>query len=326
MLIPTPGAVKRPLPKVAFARPRMPNLYQQRLIIVSGKGGVGKSTLAAALALRSASLGQRTLVCELNTKERVSSLLGRPAAGPRISLLEENLWAVDIDSEQALREHALMTLKFESIYNAVFENRLVRYFLRFLPSLQELVTLGKIIFHLREKRPDGSFRFERIVVDGPATGHAISLYRVPEVILQTVPPGPLARETQIMRDLLVDESVTQAVLVSLPEEMPIQETLELHRDLVGQVRMKVAAVVLNGFLPPRFQPADLLALSGVAELAEVARNQLERASQSSLARERLARGTGLPLLEVPRLFHPHFGRAAIEQIAGLLAPLLEAPR
>ena len=88
-----------------------------------------------------------------------------------------------------MREYALMILRFESIYSAVFENRLVRYFLRFIPSLQELVLLGKILFHLQEKRPDGSWRFDRIVIDAPATGHAITFLSVPQVIIDTVPPG-----------------------------------------------------------------------------------------------------------------------------------------
>ena len=133
----------------------MAGLLDKRLWIVSGKGGVGKSTVSAALALRSARAGRRTLVCEVNTQERVSRFLERPAAGPEITLLEENLWAVDVRPQEAMREYALMVLRFETLYKTVFENRLVRYFLRFIPSLQELVMLGKILYHLQEKLPDG---------------------------------------------------------------------------------------------------------------------------------------------------------------------------
>jgi len=183
----------------------MSALSQQRLLVVTGKGGVGKTTVAAALALASARRGLKTLVAEVNTKERVTHLLGRPEVGPTIGSLEENLWAVDVRPAEAMREYALMIVKFESIYNAVFENRLVRYFLRFVPSLQELVLLGKILFHLREKRPDGSHRFDRIIIDAPATGHAITFLSVPQVILDTVPPGPLADDATCMRNLLTDQ-------------------------------------------------------------------------------------------------------------------------
>src|SRR4051812_29007651 len=100
----------------------------QRLLIVTGKGGVGKTTVAAALALASARSGLKTLVCEVNTRERIAPLLGKSESGPTIARLDENLWSVDLRPAEALKEYALMTLRFESIYNAVFENRLVRYF------------------------------------------------------------------------------------------------------------------------------------------------------------------------------------------------------
>jgi anion-transporting ArsA/GET3 family ATPase len=219
----------------------MSGLLDKRLWIVSGKGGVGKSTIAAALALRSARAGRRTLVCEVNTQERVSPLLGHRPVGPEVTKLEENLWAVDVRPQEAMREYVLMVLRFETLYKTVFENRVVRYFLRFIPSLQELVLLGKILYHVQEQRPDGSPLWDTIVMDAPATGHAISFLRVPQVLLETVPPGPMTREAMKMRDLLEDPTTTAAVLVSLPEEMPVNETLELHTALKEQVRVRTHA-------------------------------------------------------------------------------------
>ncbi len=300
----------------------MAGLLDKRLWIVSGKGGVGKSTIATALALRSARAGRRTLVCEVNTQERVSRFLERPAAGPHITLLEENLWAVDVRPQESMREYALMVLRFETLYKAVFENRLVRYFLRFIPSLQELVMLGKILYHLQEELPDGRARFETLVLDAPATGHAITFLNVPQVLLRTVPPGPLARDALKMRDLLVDPQLTAAVLVAMPEELPVNEALELHAALRDQVNIRTHAAVLNAAFSERFSEGDLEALAGTPELHRVAKAYHDRVAQAVLAGTKLERNLHAPVYTVPRIFAPTFGRQAIEQVMVHLEPLV----
>jgi anion-transporting ArsA/GET3 family ATPase len=287
-------------------------LEQQRLIIVTGKGGVGKTTVAAALALKSAADGKRTLVCEVNTKERISPLLGHGVVGSEITHIEPNLWAVDVQPSQALKEYALMTLKFERLYNAVFENNLVHYFLRFIPSISELVMLGKILFHVREKRADGQFRFERIVVDAPATGHAISFLSVPQVIIDTVPPGAMAADATWMRDLLVSKETTASVLVALPEELPINEALELHKRLESQVRLHTALMILNQTVDARFDP-DFIA-STPQSLRFLATHHHQTVAFSRVCSGRLQQA-GVPVLELPKRFVSQFGRSSIEALS-----------
>lgn len=287
-------------------------LDKQRLIVVTGKGGVGKTTIAAALALESAAQGQKTLICEVNTKERIAPLLVGKEAGPELTQIEPNLWAVDVRPHEAMREYALMILKFESIYKAVFENRLVKYFLRFIPSLQELVLLGKILYHLRDTDDAGKPRFDRVIIDAPATGHAISFLSVPQVILDTVPPGALANDATWMRDLLIDPAMSAVVLVSLPEELPVNETIELADALKTRVRVRPAATVLNAFTTERFTPEQRAEVP--AELIATFDRHRVLSEASRVAIERLAM-LELPITTVPRMHVTEFNRSSIEEIS-----------
>jgi anion-transporting ArsA/GET3 family ATPase len=295
----------------------------KRLLLVSGKGGVGKSTVAAALASASARAGLKTLVAEVNTQERITRLLGKPEVGPEVSQIDENLWAVNVRPEEAMREYALMTLKFKTVYKAVFENRFVRYFLRFIPSLQELVLLGKILFHVQERGPDGRHRFDRVIIDAPATGHAISFFSVPQVLVDTVPSGPMSAEAEKMRDLLTNPAITAAVLVALPEEMPINETIELEQTLRQKVRITTGAVVLNGFIPERFTPSELTQIATeAAALSPLALSHDARERLSADAVRRLEAAIDAPVQTVVRLYQKSFGPRAIADVAGQLQPLL----
>lgn len=298
----------------------MASLFDQRLWIVSGKGGVGKSTVSAGLALASAQAGRKTLVCELNVQERIAPSLGHAPAGPELKQIEKNLWAVNILPADAMREYALLILRFESLYKAVFENRLVRQFLRFIPSLQELVMLGKVLYHVQEKQPDGQWRYDTVVVDAPSTGHALSLLRLPQVLLDTVPPGPLATESEKMRDLLVDPNVTAAVCVSIPEEMPVNETLELVEGLKTRARVSPRAIVLNQHVASRFSADDLARLQSHPKALQLAQIHEARASASAQAMTALERAR-LPIFTLPFLPARSVGRTELLALIPLLEPL-----
>ena len=300
----------------------MSSLLDKRLLVVIGKGGVGKSTVSAALALAASRRGKRVLVCEVNTKERVSALLEARPAGAQIARLEENIDAVDVEPEAAMREYALGILKFRSIYAAVFENRLVRYFLRAIPSLAETVLLGKILFHVKERLPDGRPRYDLVIIDSPATGHGLSLLRLPQVLLATVPPGPMANEARWMQAMLVDALQTAAVLVSLPEELPVNETIELQRALRDLIGMRCAALVLNGTVERRLSPEERERLrEAPPALAPLAHAVLLREGSAELSEryaQKLAVDIELPQIRVPFLFTRRLGRSEIERISLIL--------
>ncbi|MFN0062013.1 MAG: ArsA family ATPase [Myxococcaceae bacterium] len=299
----------------------MNDLLRQRLWIVSGKGGVGKTTLSAALALAAHQQGRRTLVCQVGAEERIAPLLGHPRCGPVLKEIEPNLWAVAITPEEALHEYGLMVLRFERVSKAVFENKLVQQFVRFLPSLAELMMLGKVLFHVREKSDSQAWRFDTIVLDAPATGHAVSFLGVPQALLDTVPKGPLFDQAQTMRNVLVDPKTTAAILATLPEEMPVNEALELHQTLTERLAIRVGGILLNAFEAERFLPEEMAQLSASPELAVPLATQraLQQASRDAL--ERLT-PCGVPICTLPRLRQSGLDRASIEALARTLTPWL----
>jgi anion-transporting ArsA/GET3 family ATPase len=295
----------------------MSGLLDRRLLLVTGKGGVGKSTVAASLALRLASAGLRTLLCEVNTGGRLGRRLGHREVGADVTSVEPNLSMVDLQPDAAMREYVLSKIRLERVYRAVFENRMVRYFLRFIPALAETVMLGKVLWHLRQW-PDATGGFDRIVLDLPATGHALTLLGVPQSLLSALPTGPMASEAGWMRDLLVDPVVTAAVLVSLPEELPVNETLELSQALRSRLRIRVGAVVLNQAVESRFGREARAALAGRPGLTALVQGWEEDARRTEASVEQL-RSIDAPLVQLPRLVTPQLGRGELESLGELLA-------
>ena len=305
-------------------------LLDHRLLIVTGKGGVGKSTIAAALALLAARRGRRVLVCELNAQERVAPLLGAPLAGFETRQALPNLFTVNVTPRDAMREYGIMTLRFKSIYDAVFENRVVRYFLRAIPSLSELVMLGKVLYEVRVQE-HGRPRWDLVILDAPATGHAVQLLRVPGALMDTVPPGPLRRDAEWMHALLVDPGTTSLSIVTLPEEMPVNEAIELDAAVRGLLGIARGALFVNAMPEARFSAEETSRLSDLAAggaplgpAALAARLQAIRAEQAGryLARARAA--LDLPTVLVPLLAREQWDLGAVEAVAAAIAGRSEA--
>jgi anion-transporting ArsA/GET3 family ATPase len=244
-------------------------------------------------------------------------MLGHPEAGHDVTPVEANLSMVDLEPDAAMREYVLSKIRLERVYRAVFENRMVRYFLRFVPALAETVMLGKVLWHLRQW-PDAPGGFDRIVLDLPATGHALTLLGVPQSLVSTLPSGPMASEAGWMLDLLTDPAVTSAVLVSLPEELPVNETLELAQALRGGLRIRVGALVLNQSVQSRFGPADVAAVVDRPGLSALVQTHEEDARRTEEEADRF-RVLDVPLLQLPRLVTPEVQRGELVSLGDALA-------
>lgn len=288
--------------------PAMSTLADKRFVLVTGKGGVGKTTVCAAEALALAAAGKRVLVAMCNAKERLSSMLGSPPIGSQIAPVADNVWAVNMRPDEALEEYGTLVFHSRALYRALFDNRYVRSFLRAVPGMQEWSMLGKAWWHTTETLPDGRFKYDVVLLDAPATGHGLDMLRVPKVILEVVPPGLLRRDAERAMALLQDPQTCAVVLVTLPEEMPTTETVELARAL-EDLGLPIARVIVNGVLPPLFSKdervileratPDLRTRGDAAIVAGRHRATRERVQAESLARlsnELPVKATFLPLL------------------------------
>jgi anion-transporting ArsA/GET3 family ATPase len=310
------------------------SLLDRTLILVCGKGGVGRSTVAAAIASACAARGRKTLLYETNANDRYGEYFGTPPLGPEVAPLGPNLWGVNATPASALAEYGLMILKFQKVYEMVFENRVTKAFLRAIPGLDDYALLGKAWYHTTDSKR-GKPVWDTVVYDLPASGHAMSMLRVPWVITETVPEGPLTRDARTIQALLTDATRTAAVLVTLAEEMPANEAVELEAKLTA-LGIAPQHAVINQVYPDRFPPGGAVgkvldALVGAPALTAPLR---ELAAQAALARDRHALNqrylTELharlraPITELPMLFTARLRGSDVTALGTYLARVVDA--
>jgi anion-transporting ArsA/GET3 family ATPase len=303
--------------------------YDRRLILVLGKGGVGRSTVAAAIAGQCAAAGKKTLLYETNANDRFGNYFDKPAVGPEPVQLAPNLFAVNATPASALAEYGLMILKFKSVYEMVFENRVTRAFLRAIPGLDDYALLGKAWYHTEETKR-GKPVWDTVIFDMPASGHSVSMLRVPWVIVDTVPEGPLTRDARTVKELLTDPKRTSAILVTLAEEMPVNEALELEGKLttLGIVPQQL---VVNQLYPDHFPNGTPLArvLDALVADPTLTTPLAEITAHASLSRDRralnahylseLAKRAKTPIAELPMVFATELGSADVRGLGARLA-------
>lgn len=302
----------------------------RRFLFVTGKGGVGKSTVTAALALALASRGRRVLVATCCAKERLSTLFGVAPLTSAIRPLTSGVWGVKVAAEEALREYGAMVLRSRTVFDALFQSQLVHGFLAGVPGLSEWAVLGKLWYHSTEVDRDGRPRFDTVLHDAPATGHGVEMLRVPKVIVDLVPPGILRRDAERAWNDLSDPARAGVIVVALPEELPTTEALELVVTLERELSLSVAAVVANGVLEPLFSADERRVLraqfsatalasppEGLPPAAVGLWCAARRAVRESLQEDHLARLTTVaaPRVELPLLLEDAMSPTATRRLA-----------
>ncbi|MGM0575038.1 MAG: ArsA family ATPase [Myxococcota bacterium] len=299
----------------------------KRFVIIAGKGGVGKSTMCAALGLAAARAGLRTIVAELNTREKVPTFFGKKAHGYEPVELRKNLFSLNIQPEPALHEYALRKVRFERVYRTVFENDAVKRLLKMIPGMNELLLLGKAFDLEREEDDQGKRAWDLVIVDAPATGHGLSLLRLPQAILEVIQTGPMADEVRSMRRLLTDPKRTMINVVTLPEEMPVRETLELLQQVDEVLEIPKGYLLVNGVWPTLVDDYDREILTTFREEAQ-GRDEIvdgalaclgalmrRRSFQEEYLAELRREITDIPHIEIPFLFVREFGADAIRTLS-----------
>jgi anion-transporting ArsA/GET3 family ATPase len=309
-------------------------ILDKRLILVGGKGGVGRSAMSSAIALACARRGRKTLLFEANANDRFGAWFDRPPVGTSITQLHDNLHAVNTNPGTALEEYGMMILRFRSVYKMVFENRVTKHFLRAIPGLDDYAVLGKAWYHTTEEGRGGKPLWDTLVFDLPASGHAMALLKIPWVILETVPEGPLTRDARRIVELLLDRRRTALTIVTLAEEMPANEARDLSASLNKQIGLKTAHLLVNQVYPDRFpagspqeQVLDRLHTAAPADpdlraLAEHGAMSRDRRRLNERYIEQLARNVPAPQSLIPLLFTPALGLPELQSLSSLVEQAL----
>lgn len=314
--------------------------------VMTGKGGVGKSSLSAALGLVLARHGKRTVIIETDVKERMSQLFQVPPIGYREVEVFPNLFAKNVDPDSSMEEYVLRFVRLKTVYDAIFNRGFLRHWVKGMPGFREFVVLGKI-WDMGQQMEGRRPKYDVFIIDSPATGHGLALWALPRQTQNAVRVGPLAKHAGLMADYFTQPGRALYHVVTLAEEMPYNETVELLAKMDGENRLPRGMLAVNAVHPPAVRPelTGLLqeindsteGVKGVAELVggpDLARSVLSSAASQQIradlnrqyvdAYRKLSRAT----LELPYIYSRTYDKTTIEFLSHELEKRLkdmEAP-
>lgn len=308
------------------------SLLSRRLVVLSGKGGVGKSVVGASLALAARERGNRVLLVEVAAPAEAARLLGGAPSRGRVTEALPGLFTVNLDPAAVMDEYVRHVVRIEMLARRVLESPIYRRFFAAAPGLKELMVLGKVMV-LEEARARRRPLYDLVILDAPATGHGLAFLKVPQAASAAVPVGPIGHNARRVLALLRDPRRTALVVVAIPEEMAVVEAVELHRLATEELKMEPAAVVLNACHERRFSDddeAEVLRLAALGEDGEAqpgvplraalraARRQIRRRKLTRFYRTRLRRALDTPLVSLPFLFRESLSLEDLRRLAGAL--------
>ncbi len=296
-------------------------LLAKRMVFVTGKGGVGKTTVAGALGLSAARTGMRTLVCELDARERMGQLFGAATGTFEETEVAPDLHAITIDPHKSMEEYLLLQIRVRPVYDLLFKNRIFEYFAAATPGLSELVTIGKV---WELSQPDrltkGAGAYDIVIVDAPATGHGLAMLEAPDTFQRIARVGPIHRQAGRISGFIHDNAQMAVVAVATAEEMPVNETATLQGELKGRVDLKLDVVFANMIEPQVFDEAEVKRLRKITDSppVEAAIMQYERYAMQQEQLGRLRKSVKADVIELPFLYEKAIGRPELDRLSDAL--------
>ena len=299
----------------------MDDLFAHSLLVVTGKGGVGKSTVAAALGLAADRRGLRTIVVEVAARDDLSRALGASVAGGVYAerAVCDRLHHISIDPQRAMEEYLRQQLPIGPLAALLARSRIFTALSAATPGMRELLTIGKVWELAQdERRARGSRPYDLVVLDAPATGHGLAMLQAPGTFASVARVGPVAKQGRAVASFLADPQRTAVLAVSTAEEMPVTETLELRARLRAQLGLDLSLVVVNAVVPHRFSGADERTMRA-APPSPARHAALFAATWARRQRRQISRlHHGLhdvPLVTLPLVFESALDAAALERLS-----------
>jgi anion-transporting ArsA/GET3 family ATPase len=311
-----------------------PDLLDRRLLFFTGKGGVGKSTVAAATALLASNIGKRVLLVEVDAKGDVPAQFEQRPVGFTPREVHPGVLAMAMDTEAALQEYLKLNLRVPVLGRVGPLAKALDFVASAAPGVKEILTIGKICWEVREAI-EGRSDIDLVVVDATATGHIVAQLGAPAGIRELVDVGPVRTQTQWLSEMLEDPAITAVNIVTTPEEMPVAETIELVGRLRTELSVPLGTVVVNRVLPELFTHADEAAFEALREpdaqavlearagtgstvVLDGARLAVSLRRTRAVHLERLLEAVDLPLLYLPYLFVRAHGLRVTRMVADAL--------
>jgi len=306
-----------------------PPLLDRSLVFVTGKGGVGRTTTCAALGVLAARAGRRTVVCEVGEQHRIPGLWGETGGHDEEVELEDGLWTTSIDPQLALKDYLSSQIPGPFV-RLLADSRTFQYLYAAAPGARELVTMGGIWDLVSPRQRQRETKYDLVIVDAPATGHAIGMLRTPRTFADIARVGPIKNHAERIFDLFTDPRRSGYAAVSTLADMPVNETLDLQKRLRKAIGRPLELVVANGVLSRRFSGEELERIATLdGEVAEseaigvAARSQAARVKSQQAELRRLRQGADGQVATLPYLFAREIGVGEVETLAGTLGRKLD---